>query len=393
MTVRSASQDLREGILGDNPSVTVTFDLWVNSGHFSSTTLPEQSVDLIAGAPITGLTYDTEVITADPIDSADRFALRRYTITQTDPTAKPQWASVIMTLSGYRAPWTILGANDAEVDGIFVVRAAGFDTLHRAVINDYPNYGLSTTVTDPVYTQLAGGVSPASTATPYVFAHSGGLLLKVRTAFTHQHPIDWSAIRLFLYDPKDELTPSRIKAHHHPSQSDAIAGRNPTHATAVRLSPASDGYRHVDIEFAAIFNDNTTDWVVIEAPILKYLRAFQKTTPVKDYSLDSNEIFEAYYDPTSSSTTGFTANNLVLMSDRGIVTEWHVWSGSNHITTADPTDTGGAETRLDIAWGVPDDTLPAVYTYLPHAIRNVDISVIGSGSLAPGPQTRRAHFS
>jgi hypothetical protein len=395
-TSRFATADLLDGAFGVDPTVVVTFDLWLDSAQRSSIDYPEQAVDLFAGGPIADLTYDPTILNVTPAASDDPFYLRRYTFTAADPAAPPTWAPITLTIGGYQAPWTIPGNDGSDpVDGIFQIRAAGINVLNTSVVTTYPNYGYGIPRTEPVYIQLAGGVVPASAKLPYRFPHSGGAIFDLRTGSTMFHPTAWNTLRLHLRDPGDELTPAKIRARAHDSIAAALSNTDALAPQRIVLGPVADGQRILDIEFPAPrFTGAARKYVAVEAPILKYLAAYQKTTPEIEYASSTTDpVFDLYYDPTSSSTTGLSASaaGLVKASDRGIVTEFHVWPGPDNVVVEPAGEYGGS--RFDLLWGVPDDPTPAIYSYLPHALRNVDITINGAGKMAAGPQAQRAHFS
>jgi hypothetical protein len=189
----------------------------------------------------------------------------------------------------------------------------------------------------------------------------------------------------------------------------AVNGQNNTIQPAnVHLGPVVEGVRFLNLAFPPLpgfhhFDPTLPVTVVIEAPILKYLLVWEKSTqkPVLDnrnYSRDST--IEVYYNPKASYSSGVrrpaSLSQWTKMSDQKLAVDLELFIALEG-ALSDSTPVGGW--RPDIFWGNPasdSTTYPpnaVASSFIPHAVRNVDITVNATPVITVDPGTERGYFS
>lgn len=184
-------------------------------------------------------------------------------------------------------------------------------------------------------------------------------------------------------------------------------------AATVRLGPVVEGLRTLDLswppnaEFHHFQGDHEIH-VAIYAPILKYLLAWEKTTQIPVVENDNggrDSTIQVYYNPAVSYASGYRGPSVglgewTMFSSQGLAIDMNLFVALEGLIQPDNSSLGGW--RPDIAFGNPasvsldPDAVPAVpAAYIPHAVRNIDITVTPSNETATfvEPGTERGHFS
>lgn len=340
--MKTATTQMINGELGSSPSVDGSFELYVDST--TEVTGYAMKVQLICAAPVTAFDYDTKLLTCDTESTGD-FTGRRFTFAQKDLTRKPAWADVSFSMDGTGADWL----DDTGTETLFTLRAAGFEQGFPS-----PGYADLTNILDNYLAR--GGIHAAAHGTRHTFDMNGAILLNIRNvgpnAYTPamQQFQGWSAIRLMLKNAAN-LTYKSIIA--------SASGRPAT----VRLGPVVEGLRTLDLVWPPDgtfhhFDADQEIQVAINAPILKYLLVWEKTTQIPVVENDAggrDSTIEIYFNPARSYASGYegpaSLSDWTTFSSQGLAIDMELFVALEGLTQVSNAPLGGW--RPDIAFGNP----------------------------------------